>query len=573
MKHKAIMITMISVAAVCVIAAGTVLLNPSLVTNLVARTSATQPTQKPTEAPTQAPTAASVASVEIEKNKGTVEYGETLLLKAAVKPQAAQNKEVIWESSDDNIASVDSTGKVTARSAGDCTITAVSAENKTAAAKVTLKITDKRIDQINVLNEYLAQLPESQKIKGKSKEVTVSLSACKIGDFNGDGQYELLLEYRASAVTAAEIVSVKDGKASVLKTFDKLEALLSRDSTSYEESICLDQDKNFYIKTTEIKNSKTENRRSVTLYKAQGTDLSPVKEMTDVYAYKKDSTVPEKGTFTVGGKSMEEAQYLSELSALNSAYTQYSGLVNRSLTLVSGKYDKVLPVSDLDEAYLKRMEWTSSKPETAQVNKNGVVTAKAEGKCTVTATIPCFLSPVAKANVTVRDNSEALNKYLDSIKEKVVTDKNNTTLALYASKIVDIDGDSVKELLLYYTGSRSCRVDVVREKDGGYDRATAFQKTTGDSTACRLELYVDNAQSAIVLREYYRAENSNTVTFRFNKYEDGKYVKDSPDYKIAAKSAKDKDPKCYIDGERVEKTAFDSALNHYGKYSDWDINE
>lgn len=573
MKHKAILITMISAAAVCVAAAAVVLINPSLVTNLVASTYATQPAQEPTEAPTQAPTKASVLSVEIEKNKGTVEYGETLPLKATVLPQGAENREVLWESSDENIASVDSTGKVTARSAGDCTITATSAENKTATAKVSLKVTDKRVDQINLLNEYLAKLPESQKVKGKSKTVTVSLAACKIGDFNGDGQYELFLEYHAPAVTAVEIVSVKDGKAVSLKSFDKLESLLSRDNTSYEEAICLDKDKNFYIKTTEIKNSKTENRRSVTLYKAQGTGLTPVKELSDVYTYKNGSTVPEKGTFTVGGKRMEEAEYLSELSALNSAYTQYDGLVSRSLTLVSGKYDKALPVVDLDEAYLKRTEWTSSSPESAQVNKNGVVTAKKEGKATVTASIPCFLSPIAKVNVTVRDNSEALNKYLDSVKDKVITEKNNATLALYASKIVDIDGDSVKELLLYYTGSHSCRVDVVREKDGGYDRTTAFQKATEDAV-CRLELYMDNSRSAVVLRESYRTgENNLTVTFCFNKYEDGKYTKESPDYKAVAKSANDKEPKCYIDGERVERAAFDSALNHYGKYADWNLNE
>lgn len=573
MKHKVILITMISAAAVCVIAAGAVLINPSLVTNLVARTSATQPAQKPTEAPTQKPTDASVTSVVIEKNKSTVEYGETLALKATVMPQSAKNKELIWESSDENIASVDSTGKVTARSAGDCTITAASAENKTVTTAVTLKITDKRVDEINVLNEYLAALPESQKIKGKSKDVIVSLSACKIGDFSGDGQYELLLEYRASAVTAVEIVSVKDGKANVLRTFDKLETLLARDNTSYQEAICLDKDNNLYIKTTEIKNSKTENRRSVKLYQAQGSVLSPVKEMTDVYTYKKDGAVPEKGTFTVGEKSMKEAQYLSELSALNSAYTEYGGLVSTNLTLVSSKYDKALPAVDLDEAYLKRMQWTSSKPETAQVSSSGVVTAKNEGKCTVTASIPCFISPIAKVNVTVRDNSEALNKYLDSVKDKVITDKNNLTLALYASKIVDIDGDSAKELLLYYTGSRSCRVDVVREQDDGYDRTTAFQKATQD-LSCRLDLYVDNSQNAIVLREYYRAgENGQTVTFCFNKYEEGKYTKESPDYKVISKSANDKEPKCYIDGERVEKAAFDSALNHYGKYADWNLNE
>ena len=70
MKHKAILITMVSVAAVCAAAAGVLLFNPSLVTNLVARTYATQSATEPaTQPPTQAPTKSSLTALEIENVK------------------------------------------------------------------------------------------------------------------------------------------------------------------------------------------------------------------------------------------------------------------------------------------------------------------------------------------------------------------------------------------------------------------------------------------------------------------------------------------------------------------------
>ena len=575
MKHKAILITMVSVAAVCAAAAGVLLFNPSLVTNLVARTYATQSATEPaTQPPTQAPTKSSLTALAIENGKTELKYGETLALKALFTPLDAENKEVVWESSDENIASVDSSGKVTALSAGRCTITVRSMAEKAVSAELSLKVTDSRIEEINLLNEYLSGLPLSQKIKVNKKEAAIKLSQCKILDIDGDGHYELLIEYQAGAATGAEVVRLQDNKPVSVKTFDKPETLLTHGGTSYEEAVCTDKDKNLYIKATEIQNGETQNTRRVTIYRLEGDKLSSVKVLKDVYTYKKNSNVPEKGEFTIDGKKTEEPEYLEVLSSLQNAYPEFSGYVKRSLTLISGKYEKALPVVDLEEAYLKRLKWSSSAPETGQVSQTGVITAKNEGKCTVIAELSCFISPIASAEVTVRDNSEVLNKYLDSVKEKVITGDNNATLALYASKLADVDGDSVKELLLYYTGSRSCRIDVVKQTGDDVKRSTAFQKSTDSDKVCRLDLYVDSSTNSIVLCEEYRTSGSKqTVEFRFNKYEDGKYTQESPDYKAVTKSSDDKDPQCYIDGERTDKAAFDSSISHYGKYADWDLNK
>lgn len=186
MKHKAILITMVSVAAVCAAAAGVLLFNPSLVTNLVARTYATQSATEPaTQPPTQAPTKSSLTALAIENGKMELKYGETLALKALFTPLDAENKEVVWESSDENIASVDSSGKVTALSAGSCTITVRSMAEKAVSAELSLKVTDSRIEEINLLNEYLSGLPLSQKIKVNKKRRQSSFHSVKSSTSTG----------------------------------------------------------------------------------------------------------------------------------------------------------------------------------------------------------------------------------------------------------------------------------------------------------------------------------------------------------------------------------------------------
>lgn len=60
----------------------------------------------------------------------SVEVAKYVQLTASVEPENATNKAVKWSSSDKNLATVDSKGKVYARGAGTVTITATSAENE-----------------------------------------------------------------------------------------------------------------------------------------------------------------------------------------------------------------------------------------------------------------------------------------------------------------------------------------------------------------------------------------------------------------------------------------------------------
>jgi len=97
------------------------------------------------------PTTISVSGITLNKTSAKMTIGDTLALTATVSPSNATNKNVTWSSSNSNIASVSSTGVVTAKAVGTTTITAKTVDgNKTATCTVTVKT-----DEISVTNVTL----------------------------------------------------------------------------------------------------------------------------------------------------------------------------------------------------------------------------------------------------------------------------------------------------------------------------------------------------------------------------------------------------------------------------------
>lgn len=80
-----------------------------------------------------------VTGVTLDQTSLTLEAGQTAQLTATVQPGNADNQAVTWSSSDNNIVSVDATGKITANAKGSATITVTTADGgKTATCTVTV---------------------------------------------------------------------------------------------------------------------------------------------------------------------------------------------------------------------------------------------------------------------------------------------------------------------------------------------------------------------------------------------------------------------------------------------------
>lgn len=111
-----------------------------------------------------------VTGVSLNKTSATVNCGSTLQLTATVTPSNATNKNVNWKSSNTNVATVNSSGLVTAKTPGQCTITATAADGsgKSASCTVTVKpvlITDITLNQT-----------ESELFLGEKLQLTATIS-------------------------------------------------------------------------------------------------------------------------------------------------------------------------------------------------------------------------------------------------------------------------------------------------------------------------------------------------------------------------------------------------------------
>lgn len=84
-----------------------------------------------------------VTSVSVSPTSQTLSIGGTKQLTATVSPSNASNKTITWSSSNSNVASVSSTGLVTANAVGTASITAKSNNNKFASCTITVSETAK----------------------------------------------------------------------------------------------------------------------------------------------------------------------------------------------------------------------------------------------------------------------------------------------------------------------------------------------------------------------------------------------------------------------------------------------
>lgn len=75
-----------------------------------------------------------IESITLADSEGILTVGNKHKIDAVVEPEDATNKTVIWESSDDKVATVDENGNVTAQGTGQATITANSPNSEASAS-------------------------------------------------------------------------------------------------------------------------------------------------------------------------------------------------------------------------------------------------------------------------------------------------------------------------------------------------------------------------------------------------------------------------------------------------------
>ena len=168
-----------------------------------------------------------IQKLTIEAEKETLtKIGESTELKVKIEPENADLQKLIWQSSDEKVATVDENGKVTAVGNGTATITATSVSGSyTAAVSVTVKIpVEIQKLTIEAEKETLTKIGESTELKVKIEPENADLQKLiwksdneKVAttDENGkvtavgNGTAEITVTTEDGKITASIMITVK----------------------------------------------------------------------------------------------------------------------------------------------------------------------------------------------------------------------------------------------------------------------------------------------------------------------------------------------------------------------------
>lgn len=157
-----------------------------------------------------------ISSVSLDASLISLSINENYTLKASTVPEGFETESLLWESSDEKVATVKE-GVVTARSKGECIITAYSMYDKDIKAECTVKVTDQFIkfdkSTIKMLVDDRVEIgytkqPETLEIKWESSDEKVVTVADGIVHAIAQGEADITARSADGEVEAVCHVSV-----------------------------------------------------------------------------------------------------------------------------------------------------------------------------------------------------------------------------------------------------------------------------------------------------------------------------------------------------------------------------
>ena len=147
--------------------------------------------------------------VSLNKTSATINNGETLQLTATVSPNNATNKAVTWSSSNTNVATVSSSGLVTAKSRGTATITATTTDGSNLSASCSVTVT--QLATGISLNRTSATI-----INGETLQLTATVSPSNVN--NSAVTWSSSDTSVATVSSGGLVTALKPGTASITAT-------------------------------------------------------------------------------------------------------------------------------------------------------------------------------------------------------------------------------------------------------------------------------------------------------------------------------------------------------------------
>ena len=354
-----------------------------------------------------------VENVSLSATEGTIVVGGTVALTATVTPDNATEKDIVWESANPAVATVDQNGTVTGVATGETTISATIG-GKSATYKVcvveALELQSTSVELVNPLFEA-STWSEGWTVTGEEWVVKVERNDQPYG-----GKYYARL-YKNPLSAGDEGKFVMQSVTVEKPGTYALSAYVRASQNHYATRPLSEEQYGLLFITDDATAINPDN--AISSAKVRTIDWNW--EQATVYF----TTTKENTTLTVGyGIPKESAEIPNgnlECSAFElrrfdtfdtnavkafiekQAYTMVESVsLPESLEITEGEELPIAAVVNPADATNPALTWTSSDPAVATVDNEGNVTAVAVGEAVITATSAADLTTKASCKVTVK---------------------------------------------------------------------------------------------------------------------------------------------------------------------------
>lgn len=392
-----------------------------------------------------------VSSVTISQPTAEMIVGETVKLSATFTPSNATDKDVIWASSKQSVATVDKSGVVTAIAEGASNITA-SAGGKVGTCVVTVSKKVIVVSSIELNKNELALVEEEEftlvaTVKpddATDKTVSWNSSEPSVATV-AEGKVKALKE-------GAAIITAKAGEKSTTCSLIVAKKIIAVESIS--------------LNKTELSLTKGQSETLVATVKPDDATQKTVSWSSSNTGV---ATV-ENGEVTAvgGGKATITAQVGEvEATCIITVTVPVSSITlnNTNITLIEGEETTLVATIKPDDATDKTVRWASDKTSIVVVEQNGKVTAVQEGSATITASAG---DKTATCSITVQKKGIEVTKVTFSLSSLTLTEGKSYTL------IATVHPSNATDKTVYWSSSNP---SIVTVSDG-----TVTAKAPGTAT-------------------------------------------------------------------------------------------
>lgn len=312
-----------------------------------------------------ATTAILVTGISLNSTSAPMTVGDTKSLTATITPANAANKNVLWSSSNTSVATVSTSGVVTAKAVGAATITCTAADGsgKSATCYVTVTSSSNLLDRSEVVTTNTAG-------------ATVSFSTTDTYEWEWDSANSRMMStnYNVNSSTSQTTINISTTKSTDLS----FAYAISSESRYDKLTITLDE-----TTIVDAISGTTSGTYNGTL--TSGSHILILK-------YSKDSS----------SKSGDDRAYFSNLQLkLSTVLVTGISLNSPSASLTVGDTKSLTATITPTNATNKNVTWSSNNTSVATVGTSGVVTAKAAGTAIISCTAVDGSGKSATCSITV----------------------------------------------------------------------------------------------------------------------------------------------------------------------------